>query len=206
MKALRLLSALAVAVLSAPLLVAQANPGTIAALEFQKPKNGMVPQYEDGRKQKAAWHKQQNDPQPLFVWETLTGDDTGTYIVGRIGQHWAELDKPPIPDEADIAEYNKVVGGFVESMKARYYEYQPKISNPTSSKLPPKFSEVIVFHLRYGKGSDFRSAISRVFDAGTKQSGRSTTSGMCLPMVAPPRPGSWLSRMTTGPHSKTSPT
>ena len=43
--------------------VAQPGPSIIAALEFQKPKNGMVKQYEDGRKQKAAWHKQQNDLQ-----------------------------------------------------------------------------------------------------------------------------------------------
>jgi hypothetical protein len=38
---------------------AQDKPGTLAPLEFQKPKNGMVKQYEDGRKQKAEWHKQQ---------------------------------------------------------------------------------------------------------------------------------------------------
>ena len=49
---------------SACFLVAQEKPGTIAALEFQKLNNGMVPQYEAGRKQKVAWHKQQNDPQP----------------------------------------------------------------------------------------------------------------------------------------------
>jgi len=92
---------------------AQEKPGTIAALEFQKPKNGMVPQYEAGRKQKAAWHKQQNDPLPLFVWETLTGENTGTYTVGRLGQRWADLDKPAVSDEADLAEFQKVVGGAV---------------------------------------------------------------------------------------------
>jgi hypothetical protein len=168
MKALRLLSAFALAVLSVPLLVAQSNPGTIAALEFQKPKNGMVPQYEDGRKQKAAWHKQQNDPQPLFVWEFLSGDNTGTYTVGRLGQHWADFDKPSIPDEADVAEYNKVIGNYVESVKARYYEYMPKISNPSSAKTPSKYAEVLSFYVRYGKGSDFRAALNRICDATVK--------------------------------------
>jgi len=57
-------SALAVILLAAGSVAAQGNPGNIAALEFQKPKNGMVPQYEAARKQKAAWHKQQNDPLP----------------------------------------------------------------------------------------------------------------------------------------------
>jgi len=77
--------------------VAQPTTTILAALEYQKPKNGMVKQYEDGRKQKAAWHKQQNDPQALYVWETLTGEGTGTYIVGRLNQHWADFDKPPFP-------------------------------------------------------------------------------------------------------------
>jgi len=149
-------------------MLAQAQPGTVAALEFQKPKNGMVTQYEAGRKQKAAWHKQQNDPQPLLVWETLSGDNTGTYIVGRLGQHWADFDKPSIPDQADLEEYQKVLGSYVESIVGRYYELMPKISNGDNSGGPSKFAEIITFHVRYGKGSDFRSAISRIYDATKK--------------------------------------
>jgi hypothetical protein len=169
MKRNRLLSAaVGIMLFAACSLTAQEKPGTIAALDFQKPKNGMVPQYQAGRKQKAAWHKQQNDPLPLFVWETLSGDNTGTYIVGRLGQHWADLDKPAIPDEADVAEFQKVVGGYVDSVIARYYDFMPKISNPSDAKTPSKFAEIITFHLRYGKGSDFRSAIGRVYEAAQK--------------------------------------
>src|SRR6201984_1152258 len=155
----RLLLAWGVVLLSVGFLGAQEKPGTIAALEFQKPKNGMVPQYEAGRKQKAAWHKQQNDSLPLYVWETLTGEDTGTYIVGRLGQHWADFDKPAISDEADLAEFQKVVGSAVESITTRYYELLPKVSNPTADKMPSKFGDIVTFHVRYGKESDFRSAI-----------------------------------------------
>jgi hypothetical protein len=168
MKIRHLLSAFVIMLLAAVSLVAQEKPGTLAALEFQKPKGGMVPQYEAGRKQKAAWHKQQNDPQPLMVWETLSGANTGTYIVGRLGQHWADFDKPAIPDEADLAEFQKVVGNYVDSIVARYYEYMPKVSNSTDAKMPSKFAEIVTFYVRYGKGSDFRSAISRIFDATEK--------------------------------------
>jgi hypothetical protein len=161
-------SALGIVLCVACSLAAQEKPGTIAALEFQKPKNGMLPQYEAGRKQKAAWHKQQNDPLPLFVWETLSGEDTGTYIVGRLGQHWADLDKPAIPDEADLAEFQKVVGNYVDSITTRYYEFMPKVSNPTADKTPSKYSEILTFYVRYGKSSDFRSAISRVYDGTVK--------------------------------------
>jgi len=168
MKPLRVFLAVCMVLMAAPSLIAQSNPGTIAAMEFQKPKNGMVQQYEEGRKQKAAWHKQQNDPQPLLVWEFLSGDNTGTYAVGRLGQHWADFDKPPISDEADLAEYNKVIGNYVESVKARYYEYMPKISNPTAAKLPSKYAEVTSFYVRYGKGPEFRAALNRIYDATVK--------------------------------------
>jgi hypothetical protein len=171
MKAIRCLSTLAFVVLALLSLFAQtpqSTPGTITQLEFQKPKMGMRQQYEDGRKQKAAWHKQQNSPEPLFVWEILTGDGTGTYIVGAPAQHWAELDKPAIPDEADLAEYTKVILPSLESMKAQYYEYQPKLSNPRSAKLPAKFEEIVIFRVRYGKNEEFRSGIARITEGAMK--------------------------------------
>lgn len=169
MKCKQLLSAVGIMLFAACSLAAQEKPGTLAALEFQKPKNGMAQQYEAGRKQKAAWHKQQNDPQPLFVWETLSGDDTGTYVVGRFNQHWADFDKPPITDEADMAEFQKVLGNYVESVSARYYEFMPKVSNPVSgAMMPSKFEEIEIFQVRYGKGSDFRSAIARIYEAAQK--------------------------------------
>src|ERR1700734_1674853 len=139
MKALRLLSAFAFAVLSVASLIAQSNPGTVLQLEFQTPKNGMIPQYEDGRKQKAAWHKQQNDKTPLLVWQIISGDDTNTYIVGEPPQSWADMDKPSIPEEADLAEYNKVIGSNVEKLVIRYYEFLPKLSHPPDSQLPLKY-------------------------------------------------------------------
>lgn len=147
---------------------AQETSGTVDTLEFQKPKNGMVSQYQAGRKQKAAWHKQQNDPLPLLVWEIIAGDNTGTYVVGRMGQHWADLDKPAVSDESDRAEYDKVIGNSVDSLVVRYYETMPKISNPADDKMAPKYAEVLIFQVRYGKGSDFQSAISQIHEAGQK--------------------------------------
>jgi hypothetical protein len=169
MKRSQLLSAVGIMLFVSCSLFAQGqNRGTLASIEFQKIKNQMVPQYEAGRKQKAAWHKQQNDPQALLVWEVMSGDDTGTFLVGRFGQHWSDLDKPPITDEADLAEFQKVVGVYVDSVVTRYYDFMPKISTENSNGMPEKFSEIYIFHVRSGKISEFRSAIARIHDAGEK--------------------------------------
>ena len=98
----------------------------------------------------------------------FTFHGTGTYIVGRLNQHWADFDKPPIPDQADIDEYNKVIGSYVESVVARYDALMPKVSNLGSSKPTDKFAEIITFRVKYGKDSDFESAIARINDAAQK--------------------------------------
>jgi hypothetical protein len=147
--------------------LAQDKPGTIAGIELQTPKNGMVKQYEDGRKAKIEWHKQQKDTVPLFVSEILSGEHTGSYLVGRFGMHWADMDKPSVTDAADLAQYTKAVAPYVEKLTSSYYEFLPKWSNP-SPDMSAKYIEVTIFHVKYGKGDDFRSAVSKVHEANQK--------------------------------------
>jgi hypothetical protein len=147
--------------------LAQENPGTIAGLEFQVPKNGMVKQYEDGRKAKVEWHKQQKDKDPLYVSEVITGENMGTYIVGRFGMHWADMDKPTVSDAADLEQYRKLIAPYVDKLTASYYEFLPKWSNP-STDTNTKYIELVTFHVRYGKGDDFRSAVAKVHEANQK--------------------------------------
>lgn len=163
----KLLCVVAVMLAAAVSGYAQEQSNTVAAIEFQTPKNGMVKQYEEGRKQKAEWHKQQKDTQGLYVFETLTGEGTGTYIVARFGQHWPDFDKPSVPDAADLEQYQKLVGNSVERLTTSYYEDLPKWSNP-STDMNGKYTEVITFHIRYGRGDDFRSAIMRAHEAREK--------------------------------------
>jgi hypothetical protein len=148
---------------------AQTSRGNIAALESQTPKPGMTQQYEQGRKQKADWHKQQKDPQELYVFETISGDSTGTYLVGRLDQHWADFDKPAIPEAADNDEFNKAVGAYVQSVTDRYYEYLPKVSNPDASSTgPAKYTELITLRVHRDKIAAFRGALARVGEAVQK--------------------------------------
>jgi len=147
--------------------LAQEKPGTIAGLEFQTPKNGMVKQYEDGRKAKAEWHKQQKDKDALLVSEVLTGENMGTYVVGRFGMHWADMDKPSVPDAADLEEYRKLIAPYVDKLTSAYYEFLPKWSNP-SPDMNTKYISVVTFHVKSGKGDDFQSAIAKVHEANEK--------------------------------------
>jgi hypothetical protein len=159
---------LAVVFVAAICAVAQTSPGNINALEDQAPKPGMTQQYEQGRKQKAEWHKQQKDPSALLVFEVVSGERTGSYVVARGGLHWADLDHPSVPEAADDEEYNKTVAPYVASITDSYFEFLPKFSNPDNSPLPPAYAEILILRVKTGKDEDFRAALGRIADAQRK--------------------------------------
>jgi hypothetical protein len=42
----------------------------------------MTQQYEAGRKKHMAWHKSQKDTWSWYAWEVVTGENTGSYVIG----------------------------------------------------------------------------------------------------------------------------
>jgi hypothetical protein len=169
MTALKYISAtLVVAFVAVFSTLAQTNPGNIVTVESQTPKPGMTQQYEQGRKQKADWQKQQKDPNALLVFQIRSGEGTGTYLVSRGGLHWADLDHPAIPEAANDEEYNKVVGPYVASVAESYYEFLPKFGNPDNSPLPSKYAQVEILRIKAGKLGDFRTAVAKISEAERK--------------------------------------
>ena len=61
----------------------------------------------------------------------------------------------------------KPIGAYVDKRTAAYYETLPKVSYPGPDS-GSKYMSVTTFHVRYGKGDDFRSAIARMYDAAEK--------------------------------------
>ena len=167
-----LAAALAAALLllvSAPAF-AQDKPTAVTTVETQTPKTGTSAQYEAGRKQLAAWRKQANDPTPLFVFMDLTGEDTGSYEVVTLDQHWADMDKPAVSMEASIAEYEKVMAEANPRVVGRVYVHLTDVSSPDDPNMsgPPKYSEIITFHVRYAKRAQFRGAMTLIHTAAEK--------------------------------------
>lgn len=148
--------------------VAQQKPANVLQLEFQTPKFGMTQQYEAGRKTKAEWHKKQNDPRPLFVWEIQTGEQTGTFVVGEPATQWKDLDNPPITEEADQAEWDKTIGSSTQSLVTHFYTQMPDISRPSAGNMPPKYLEVVTFQVHMGKSDDWVAGMKKITAAINK--------------------------------------
>ena len=152
----------AVAGVAALALGAQQKQTSIFQVEFQTPKNGMVKQYEEGRKQKIAWHKQMKDSRPLFVWQIMTGEQTGTYVVGGSPVHWKDLDNPPISEDADQAEWDKVIGNTVAGFVLHNYEYMEDMSRPSDAMMPSKFAEVLTFSVKMEKTEEWVADFKKI--------------------------------------------
>src|SRR5690242_6846160 len=168
MRIARLAALCAIAGASVLSLGAQQKPATVMSIEFQTPKFGMTAQYEAGRKTKAAWHKEKKDPRPLFLWEIMTGEQTGTFAVGGSLVHWADLDNPPISEEMDVAEWEKVIGNSVQSLVTHYYDYMPDLSRPGEGMMPSKYATVLTFSVRTGKTQAFLADMKKITGAINK--------------------------------------
>src|SRR5262249_918717 len=58
------------------------QPGRLVEIHINRVKPGLTQQYETGRKKLMAWHKSQNDAWSWYTWAVVTGEGTGSYVVG----------------------------------------------------------------------------------------------------------------------------
>jgi hypothetical protein len=145
--------------------VAQEMDGNIANVVFFRAKPGMREQLVAGIKAHMAWHKAQNGTWNWMVWSYETGEFTGGYGAGTFGHNWADFDNPDLDEAADLADAQKNIFPYVaEGAQWRFYELLADVSKPA----PPgtaKLSEVVVYHPRQGKGTEFRLLIKKFHQA-----------------------------------------
>ncbi len=155
-----LVCALLLALPAVPQMQEEGNVGFVA---FLKPKPGMAKQFEEGMKKHRQWHSDNKDTTQWAVWVTVTGESVGTYGVGTFGHRWEDFDSPPVSEEADAADRAKTLDPYTESVVPQYYLNHKDISHPAEGEA--KMYEVLAFHVRYGKGSDFMYCLRKFHEA-----------------------------------------
>lgn len=170
MKVSSLVLGLAIATLSnlTPTLVfAQEKPGNLTMIGELTPRAGARSQFEQGLKQLAAWHGSIKGTHSRAVFQQITGENRGTYLVVLRGMHWADLDDPTPSEEQAQAEFSKAMGDTIASHVVRTYEEIPGLSYPGSStrNRPQKYYEIDTFHVPLGKQDRFAAAVTRFREA-----------------------------------------
>ena len=155
---------LAVFCLTATLALAQGagSPSSVCEIHTNKVKPGMTQQYEQARKKHMAWHKSQNDTWTWAVWQVLTGDQTGNYIVGSCGHDWKEFDGRDKFQAADSADAAETMGAYLAGETTAYYLLRPELRTPPSPGPPPPYLTVLHFAVRPEGVNDFTDAVKKV--------------------------------------------
>ncbi|HET9791885.1 MAG TPA: hypothetical protein VFR08_11320 [Candidatus Angelobacter sp.] len=150
--------------LAATLALAQGPPqaARVCEIHTNKPKPGMTQQYEQARIKHMAWHKSQNDAWSWAVWQVLTGEHTGDYIVGTCDHDWKDFDAREKFNAADAANANATTIPFLAEETMAYYELRGDLTTPPSPGPPPPYLTVLHFLLKPDGVPDFTESVKKV--------------------------------------------
>jgi hypothetical protein len=136
-------------------------PGEIAYLHLNRVKPGMTTQYEATRKRHWQWHKRLGDSWSYHVWQVVSGETSGAYIVSSFGHTWKEVD-----------ESDKIVAGdedpgasvepYLDSASESYYRYLPDLSMAPESFSPAPKLEVTRFLMKPEGINDFVDGVKKI--------------------------------------------
>lgn len=143
--------------------------GRVAEIHINRVNPGMAARYEAGRKKHMAWHKSQNDPWSWYVWEVLTGEGTGSYVVGTFQHQWKDFDTRDKFNQADKADAQTNMGPYLAGDHMSYYLYRADLSSGPEV-FPPaaKLLSVTHFMLHADGVNDFLDGAKKIREAMTK--------------------------------------
>ena len=144
------------------------QPGSLVEIHINRVKPGMTGQYETGRKKHMAWHKAQNDAWSWYTWQVVTGQATGSYVVGTFGHDWKDLDARDKFNQADGADAQANMGSSLAGEEESYYIYRGDLSLAPQSPTPAPLISVTHFMLNPDGANDFVAGVKKVNEAFKK--------------------------------------
>ncbi|MGO8970512.1 MAG: hypothetical protein ACLQDQ_13185 [Myxococcaceae bacterium] len=148
-----------------PVLAQQTNH--LAILNSQTPKPGMAKQYEAARAKHMGWHKSQKDAWSWYVWEVVSGENSGAYLTGSFGHSWKDLDGRESFDKADLVNVEATMGPSVAHSAVSYWVERADLSRLPSvpGSTPAPFAVVTTYRINPDGVNDFIEGVKKVNDA-----------------------------------------
>jgi hypothetical protein len=143
-------------------------PANVCEVHLNQVKPGMTAQYEQGRAKHMAWHKSQNDKWAWEVWEIVTGENTGDYMVVSCGHDWKDFDGRDKFNAEDTNNANATMGPYLARQTMSYYVLRPDLGAPPPTGQPPQYLNVIFFTLKPEGTPDFYEGVKKVGAAMSK--------------------------------------
>jgi len=138
--------------------------GNVTIINSQIPKPGEAKQYEAARTKHWGWHKGQKDAWTYYVWQVVSGDNTGAYVVGTLGHAWKELDAREATAKADLADAYATIGPTLARSMASYWTERTDISQSpiAAGWSPTPLMAIATYLLRPDAVNDFVDAVKKI--------------------------------------------
>jgi len=142
--------------------LAQSSPQMVSEVNIVTVKSGMTSQWEAGRKQHSAFHAAQKDTWNILVWEVLTGERTGDYLMSSPGHNWKDFDTRDAFNKLDTPDVAKNMGPYTAGTTQAYFVFRDDLSL-TKPQIPPaKMRTTVTYTVIPEHLNDFTDAIKKI--------------------------------------------
>lgn len=159
---MRKLALIATLLLLATSVLAQSSPQVVSEVNISTPKPGMTAQWEAGRKAHSAFHAAQKDTWNVFVWQILTGERAGSYMMASPGHNWKDFDAREAFNKLDRPDVEKNMGPSTAGGGTAYYIYRDDLSLTKPSSPPAKMRTTAIYSVIPEHVNDFTDAIKKI--------------------------------------------
>jgi hypothetical protein len=109
----------------------------IAYFHLNRVKPSMTVQYETARKRHWVWHQKMGDTWSFHVWQIVSGEASGTYMVCSFGLSWKEVDESDQKVGGEEDDSGARVEPYLDAEWESYYRYLPQLSVASNGGFSP---------------------------------------------------------------------
>ena len=151
-------------------ILAQSSPRIVSEVHIATLKPGMTAQWEAGRKQHSAFHAAQNDTWSIYVWQIMTGERSGSYMLASPGHHWSDFDARQAFNKIDAPDLAKNSAPYTSSTILSYYVLRDDLSLTKPPSTPAVMRTTTYYSVIPAHANDFTNAIKKINAAIQKSS------------------------------------
>jgi hypothetical protein len=143
-------------------ILAQSSPQMVSEVHVTTPKPGMTAQWEAGRKEHFAFHAAQKDTWNIFVWQIITGERTGAYMLASPGHNWKDFEARDGFNKVDVPNIQKTMGAYTANSTMAYYVYRDDLSATKPPATPAKMRTTAYYTIIPEHVNDFIDAVKKI--------------------------------------------
>lgn len=116
--------------------------GNVSEIVRISVRDGHGVEFEEGVKRHMEMAEDQGNPSPWLVWEVMTGERTGEYVVGTFGHAWSDFDVMPDDPQRAQQSFTRNVEPHLAAAEVSFWTLREDLSAAMPEGEPTPFLQV----------------------------------------------------------------